>query len=56
MTDQEQIVALSNDLDALIERYRNEFDMTYSAVIGILNMKSWLLCKEAADRAEDTDE
>ena len=53
MTDREQIDHFANDLDALVERYSHEYDMTYAAVLGILQMKIHSLCQEAAARAEE---
>lgn len=55
MNDPEQTKAFADDLDKLVERYRAEFDMTYASVIGVLQMKSFLLCEEAADRSEEEE-
>lgn len=52
MTHKEQTEAFSNDLDALIDRYRQEFDLSYAIVVGVLNMKIWLLCAEATEDEE----
>lgn len=49
MSEQEQINAFANDLDNLIDRYRKEFEVTYSSVVGVLFMKATLLSNEAAD-------
>ena len=56
MTDHEQIIAFSNDLDALVNRYRVEFDMTYAAVIGVLHMRAHTLCAEAEGMYDPEDE
>lgn len=53
MTEKEQTTAFANDLDSLVERYRVEFDMTYAAVVGTLQMKQWLMCREAAESESD---
>lgn len=45
-----QIDQLANDIDALINRYRLEYDLTYAAVVGVLQMRIWLLCNEADGR------
>lgn len=50
MTHHEQIDAFSNELDAMVERFRREFDLTYADVVGTLHMKAWLMCKEASDQ------
>jgi len=44
---QSQTSAFADDLDCLIERYRQEFDVTYASVVGVLFMKAHLLCQEA---------
>lgn len=49
MNGQEQTDAFASDLDALVERYRQEFDLTYAAVLGTLAMKSHLLMVEAVN-------
>lgn len=56
MDDREQIVAFSNDVDRLVDRYRDEFDMTYAAAVGVLFMKAQLLCEEAVDEGDDDAE
>jgi hypothetical protein len=53
MTDKEQTDAFSDDLDKLVERYRQEFEMTYAQVVGTLHMKAWLMCAEANDRGDE---
>lgn len=53
MSDQEQIFAFADDIDQLVQRYRDEFEMTYAAVVGVLFMKAQLLCSEAEDREEE---
>jgi hypothetical protein len=50
MDDKQQITAFADDIDRLIERYREEFDMTYAAVVGVLFMKAHLLCEEAGEQ------
>lgn len=55
MDDKEQIQAFADDVDKLVERYRQEFDMTYAAVIGTLQMKVHLMCVEAGSRDDEVD-
>lgn len=52
MEEKEQTNAFADDLDRLVDRYRNEFDMTYASVVGALQMKIHLLCQEAANLNE----
>lgn len=50
----QQVAAFANDLDNLIERYEQEFDLTYVEVIGVLHLKTHLICVDAvADDEED---
>lgn len=53
MKRDEQVTHLANELDALIDRFRSEYDMSYAAVVGVLHMKAHLLCEEAT--AADAD-
>jgi len=50
MTEKDQIDHFANDVDNLVERYRIEYDMSYAAVVGVLQMKIHLLCEEASER------
>lgn len=50
-----QVEALSNDLDRLIDRYRAEYDLLYAEVVGVLFMKATTLCKEAEDQSEESE-
>jgi hypothetical protein len=36
MTEREQVEAFSDDLEKLIYRYRDEFDLTVAGIIGVL--------------------
>jgi hypothetical protein len=36
MTEQDQIQAFSDDLEKLIYRYRDEFDLTIASMVGVL--------------------
>lgn len=53
MNDKQQTQAFADDLDALVNRYRSEFDMTYAQVVGTLFMKAHLLCAESASMGDD---
>lgn len=51
MTDREQIQAFADDLDRLVERYRDEFEISMAGVIGALEFKQFTLMSEAQNRA-----
>lgn len=53
VSEQEQISHLGNDIDALVDRYRQEYDMSYASVVGVLEMKIFLLCSEASERSDE---
>tara|TARA_R110002020_G_scaffold415832_1_gene625093 strand:- start:117 stop:377 length:261 start_codon:yes stop_codon:yes gene_type:complete len=36
LDEKQQQTAFANDLEALIERYQNEFDMTFASMSGVL--------------------
>ena len=55
MTEGQQINHFANDLDNLVERYAKEYDLTYAAMVGVLQMKSHLLCSEAQERKDDLE-
>jgi hypothetical protein len=55
MSHQEQLEHFANELDALVQRFRHEYDVDYATVIACLQMKIHLLCVEAAERGEDED-
>lgn len=56
MSDKDQITCFGDDIDKLVKRYRNEFEMTYAGIVGVLHMKAHLLCSEAEERFRDGDE
>jgi len=39
MTNEDQTEAFNDSLDAAIDRFTQEFDLTYASVIGVLSMK-----------------
>jgi hypothetical protein len=53
MDDKEQTKAFAGDLDALVERYRSEFDLTYAVVIGVLYLKAHMMAEEASETTEE---
>lgn len=55
MTSQEQTFHFGDELDKLVNRFRQEYDMEYAQIVGTLHMKAHLLCQEACER-EGEDE
>jgi hypothetical protein len=53
MTDREQLDHFANDIDNLIDRYSDEYDMSYAMVVGVLEMKINSLCREASKRSDE---
>jgi hypothetical protein len=53
MSEKEQVDQLASDVDAMINRYRTEYDLSYASVVGVFQMKIHMLCEEAADRSEE---
>lgn len=53
MDNDDQVMALADDLDKLIERYRVEFDLNFASVVGVLEAKKWFLIREAEDRKNE---
>jgi hypothetical protein len=53
MSAEEQTNQFSDELDKLVDRFRSEYELTYAQVVGVLEMKKWLLCDEARDAFED---
>lgn len=47
MDNDQQVMALADDLDKLIERYRVEFELNFASVLGVLEAKKWFLIREA---------
>jgi hypothetical protein len=47
VSNDQQVMALADDLDKLIERYRVEFDLNFASVVGVLEAKKWFLIREA---------
>lgn len=49
----EQIQHFESDLNRLVERYRQEYQLPYAAVIGTLAMKQFELHNEAREKDGD---
>lgn len=54
MTDKEQTDHFANELDALVQRFYAEYDISYAQVVGVLQMKIHLLCAQASERGDET--
>lgn len=52
----ESVRRLADEIDRLIDYFRDEYDITYAAAVGVLFMKAHLLANEAtvADENDDT--
>lgn len=53
MTEEEQIRHFSNELDALVNRMRSEYSVSYAIVVGALQFKIHALCCEARERSDE---
>ncbi len=53
MTDKEQTDAFANELDKLIDRFRDEFDLSYAVVCGTMLLKIHTLFAEASGRKDE---
>ncbi len=51
-----QTKAFADQLDRLIDRFRDEWDLEYATVVGVLTMKAHLLMNEAEESYEAGNE
>ncbi len=56
MNNIEQGAAFARDLEALVNRYRREFDLTYAQIIGFLHMEAYVMCAECSRLGIDNEE
>lgn len=49
MNEKEQIMELADRMDKLINGFRDEWDLSYASVVGVLMMKAHLLMQEASE-------
>jgi hypothetical protein len=56
MTERDQIQAFADDLDKLVGRYCDEFDLTTASAVGVLAFKMHNLMAHAQKNQEDEDE
>ncbi len=45
----EQVIAFENELERLVDRFRQEYCMTYASIIGVLHIKAHVLTAEALE-------
>lgn len=55
MTSQEQQDAFNNDLQALILRYTNEFDLTLADAIGVIEVVKFSLILQQFENVDDDE-
>lgn len=53
--EREQTERFARDLENLVARYCEEFDLTFATMIGVLHHQAFLLCSEAAAAADEDD-
>ena len=56
MDNLEQTQAFSDTLDAAIDRFTQEFDLSYASVIGVLAMKAIEITIQSSINYENDDE
>jgi hypothetical protein len=55
MSYDEQIVHFGNEVDAVVNRFSEEYDLPSAVIVGILQMKIHLLCVDAFNREEEEE-
>lgn len=53
MDANDQTFHFADELDKLVDRFREEYDLSYAAIVGSLHMKAHLLCEEASERDDE---
>lgn len=53
MTDREQIKAFADELDNLVNRFADEFNLTTAAAVGVLMIKAQEIIYESANKGEE---
>jgi len=53
MSEADQIKHFGDEIDRLVDRFRQEYEMTYAAAVGVLHIKAHLLCAESAERSDE---
>ncbi len=55
MDANEQIRHFGDEIDKLVDRFRDEYELPYASIVGVLNMKAFLLCRESEKDEEETE-
>jgi hypothetical protein len=55
MTQEEQQQAFADDLGRLVDRYANEFEMTFFSMIGCLELQKARLARWTLDQQEEEE-
>ena len=55
MDQREQQIAFQDELNSMVERYGQEFDMTYVSMIGVLELQKLELADFLFNGGEDED-
>lgn len=53
MNDREQLIAFAVDLDNLIERYIQEFNLPFAGIVGLLHIKAHAITQNQLEQDED---
>jgi hypothetical protein len=53
MTQEQQLSAFADDLDALVARYQSEWSITAAVFVGVLEIKKHALIKQAFEEEEE---
>ena len=56
MPPNDQTTHFANDLERLINRYRDEYDLSYAQMIGAMYFTLHLLCREAEQKIDDEED
>jgi Mg2+/Co2+ transporter CorB len=55
MDQREQQMAFQDELNAMVERYSQEFDMTYVSIVGVLELQKLEIADFLFSSREDDD-
>jgi len=56
MSQRDQQVAFTHDLEAVIDRYRSEFELTLSSAVGVLEVVKHKLIAEIMEDDDDDED
>lgn len=55
MTEREQIVAFADDLDKLVKRYCDEFELAAASAVGVLTFKAHTIMADSVRSNEEEE-